>query len=70
MVGKFAETLAAKNKAYDTLVRQAKDAAATVHAERLRSKKEAEDQRRRIQDLLVVPKPAKPAEPFTSCVLC
>ena len=59
MVEKFAETLAVKNKAYDTLVRQAKDAAATVHAERLRSKKESEDQRRRIQELMVEPKSAE-----------
>ena len=53
MVEKFAETLAVKNKAYDALVRQAKDAAAEAHADRLRRKKEAEDHRRRVQDLLV-----------------
>ena len=53
MVEKFAETLAVKNKAYDALVRQAKEAAAEAHAERLRAKKESEDQRRRIQTLLV-----------------
>lgn len=57
MVEKFAETLAVKNKAYDALVRQAKDAAAEAHADRLKSKKEAEDQRRRIQDLLVTGSP-------------
>ncbi len=53
MVEKFAETLAVKNKAYDALVRQTKEAAAEANAERLRAKKESEDQRRRIQTLLV-----------------
>ena len=54
MVEKFAETLAVKNKAYDTLYRKAKDAAAIAHADKLKAKKEAEDQRCRIQDLLVL----------------
>ena len=53
MAERFAEMLATKNKAYDTLVRQARDVAAEAHTERLRLKSDADRQRCRIQDLLV-----------------
>lgn len=53
IVERFAETLAAKNKAYETLVRQAKEAAAESHAERLKIKEEVEKQRSHARELLV-----------------
>lgn len=53
MAGKFAEMLAAKNQAYDSLIRQAKEAAAGAHADRVQMKSEADKQKQHLHELLV-----------------
>lgn len=53
VVKKFAEILAVRNKAYDTFVKQSKQAASEAHSEKLELKKELLAKKNRITDLVV-----------------